>query len=148
MYPEPRRARPRLQAGRSCRKGGYPQRWCTGHGGQPTGRYAQTACWSSTPAKPRAALKHGCCCGSRSFSSCSRLPWNSTSRAAWSFTSMAASASRSLAGTLSHTNTGGVHQLDGCELVGDQFGYGACRVNQVIEHQQAGRSVLQNRRVR
>ena len=52
---------------------------------------------------------------------------------------------RSLAGTLSHTNTGGVHQLDGSELVGDQFGYGACRIDEVVEHEQAGGNVLQNR---
>ena len=52
---------------------------------------------------------------------------------------------RSLAGTLSHTNTGGVHQLDGSELVSNQLGYGACSINQVVEHEQAGGNVLQNR---
>ena len=52
---------------------------------------------------------------------------------------------RSLTGTLSHTNTGGVHQLHGCQLVGDQFGYGACRIDEVVEHEQAGGNVLQNR---
>ena len=52
---------------------------------------------------------------------------------------------RSLTGTLSHTNTGGVHQLDGSELVSNQFGHGACSINQVVEHEQAGGNVLQNR---
>ena len=52
---------------------------------------------------------------------------------------------RSLTGTLSHTNTGGVHQLDGCQLVSDQFGHGACRIDEVVEHEQAGRGVLQDR---
>ena len=51
---------------------------------------------------------------------------------------------RSLTGTLSHTNTGGVHQLDGGQLVGDQFGHGACRIDEVVEHEQAGGNVLQN----
>ena len=52
---------------------------------------------------------------------------------------------RSLTGTLAHTNTGGVHQLHGCQLVSNQFGYGTCGVKQVVEHQQAGGNVLQNR---
>ena len=52
---------------------------------------------------------------------------------------------RSLTGTLAHTNTGGVHQLNGCELVSNQFRHGTCSINQVVEHQQAGGNVLQNR---
>ena len=52
---------------------------------------------------------------------------------------------RSLTGTLSHTNTGGVHELDGGQLVSNQFGHGACSINQVVEHEQAGGNVLQNR---
>ena len=51
---------------------------------------------------------------------------------------------RSLTGTLSHTNTGGVHQLDGSELVSNQFRHGTCSINEVVEHEQTGRGVLQD----
>ena len=91
------------------------------------------------------ALKHWCCCGSQVVQLLLRVALELNQQGGVVLHVDGGERLRSLAGTLSHTNTGGVHQLHGCELVGDQFGYGACRVNEVVEHQQAGGNVLQNR---
>ena len=91
------------------------------------------------------ALKHGCGCGGEVAQLLLGVALELNQQGGVVLHVDGGERLRSLAGTLSHTNTGGVHQLDGSELVGDQFGHGACRVNQVVEHQQAGGNVLQNR---
>ena len=91
------------------------------------------------------ALKHGRCCGGKVAQLLLGVALELNQQGGVVLHVDGGERLRGLAGTLSHTNTGGVHQLDGCELVGDQFGYGACSINQVIEHEQAGGNVLQDR---
>ena len=91
------------------------------------------------------ALKHGCCSGSQVAQLLLGVALELNQQGGVVLHVDGGERLRSLAGTLSHTNTGGVHQLDGCQLVSDQLGHGACRVNQVVEHEQAGGNVLQNR---
>ena len=93
----------------------------------------------------RQALKHGRCCGGKVAQLLLRVTLKLNQQGGVILHIDGGERLRSLAGTLSHTNTGGVHQLHGCELVGDQFGYGACSINEVVEHEQAGGNVLQNR---
>ena len=91
------------------------------------------------------ALKHGCRSGSQVVQLLLRVALELNQQGGVVLHVDGGERLRSLTGTLSHTNTGGVHQLDGCQLVSNQFGYGTCSVNQVVEHQQAGGNVLQNR---
>ena len=93
----------------------------------------------------RQALKHGCCSGSQVAQLLLGVALELNQQSGVVLHVNGGERLRSLAGTLSHTNTGGVHQLDGSELVSNQFGHGACSINQVVEHEQAGGNVLQNR---
>ena len=92
----------------------------------------------------RQALKHGCRSGSQIAQLLLRVALELNQQSGVVLHVNGGERLRSLAGTLSHTNTGSVHQLNGSELVSDQFGHGACRVNQVVEHEQAGGNILQN----
>ena len=93
----------------------------------------------------RQALKHGCCSGGKVAQLLLGVALELNQQGGVILHVDGGERLRSLAGTLSHTNTGGVHQLDGCQLVSNQFGHGACRINEVVEHEQAGGNVLQNR---
>ena len=91
------------------------------------------------------ALKHGCCCGGKVAQLLLGVALELNQQGGVVLHVDGGERLRSLTGTLSHTNTGGVHQLDGSELVSNQFGHRACSINQVVEHEQAGGNVLQNR---
>ena len=93
----------------------------------------------------RQALKHGCGCGGEVAQLLLGVALELNQQGGVVLHINGGERLRSLAGTLSHTNTGGVHQLDGSELVSNQFGHRACSINQVVEHEQAGGNVLQNR---
>ena len=93
----------------------------------------------------RQALKHGCCSGSQVVQLLLGVALELDQQGGVVLHVDGGERLRSLAGTLSHADTGGVHQLDGSELVSNQFGHGACSINQVVEHEQAGGNVLQNR---
>ena len=93
----------------------------------------------------RQALKHGCRCGGKVAQLLLGVALELNQQGGVVLHVDGGERLRSLTGTLSHTNTGGVHQLDSRQLVSNQLGYGACRVNEVVEHEQAGRGVLQDR---